>query len=126
LIVDKLGAPSQEELAQVENEQAARYVSGLRPKHKEPVGLEGLKALFPTASPSLLDLLSSLLRFDPRKRPTAAEALQHPYLEAYRDAPEDDLTVPEIEMDFEGQNPSKETLRQLVWEEVLLFQPWLR
>lgn len=126
LIFDKLGAPSQQELRLIENEQAAKFVAGLRPKHKEPTGAVAYASLFPTAPPTLIDLLCSLLRFDPSKRLTAEEALKHPYLEAYHEAPEDDVPIPHIEMGFEGQNPTKERLRELVWEEVLLFHPALR
>ncbi|KNB42856.1 protein kinase [Blastocystis sp. subtype 4] len=38
-----------------------------------------LSSLFPHASYEALNLLSSLLLWDPDKRPTAAEALQHPF-----------------------------------------------
>lgn len=85
-------------------------------------GRAGFGALFPSASPLLLDLVGSLLQFDPRKRPTAEEALAHPYLMAYRDAPDDMAEVPHIEMDFEGRSASKEELRQLVWREMCLVR----
>jgi len=77
------------------------------------------RSLFPLANPQLLDLIHQLLQFDPRRRPTAAEALRHPYLAAYQDAPEEALEVPVIEMDFEGRGASKEELRALVWQEML-------
>ena len=38
-----------------------------------------LKQLFTAADAVTLDLLESLLAFDPMKRPTALEALKHPY-----------------------------------------------
>ena len=38
--------------------------------------------------------MAKLLHFDPRQRPTAAEALEHPYLAAYREAPEEELPHP--------------------------------
>lgn len=34
----------------------------------------------PDADEGLVDFISYLLLVDPRKRPTAAEALQHPYM----------------------------------------------
>jgi len=127
LIVEKLGTPTADELAVIENEQAVRYITDLRNKEAKgappQTAAARLAGLFPKAEPLLLDLLSQLLMFDPAKRPTAAEALQHPYLAAYRDAPEEELPTPEIEMNFEAQSPSKDELRDLVYGEVLRYHP---
>lgn len=35
----------------------------------------------PQASPAALDLIASLCHWDPAKRPTAAQALQHPFFQ---------------------------------------------
>ena len=114
--------------ALIQNEQAVNYITGLKQKDATPhaTAVERLTAIYPKAEPKLLDLLAQLLQFDPAKRPTAAQALEHPYLAAYREAPEEDLPPPEIEMDFEMANPTKEELRQLVYEEVLHYHPDLR
>ena len=42
-----------------------------------------LAEVCPKASPEALDLMAKLLRFNPHKRYTAAEALEHPYLAAF-------------------------------------------
>lgn len=46
-----------------------------------------LTSLFPGASSSALDLLRKLLRFNPRDRITAKEALDHPYFTALKELP---------------------------------------
>jgi serine/threonine protein kinase len=129
LVVEKLGTPSPEELVVIENEEAVKYIMRLRHKDSEgpqPSVRARLTMLFANAAPLLLHLLAQLLQFDPAKRLTASEALSHPYLAAYHDAPEEDLPAAEIEMDFEQQSPTKEELRSLVWEEVLRYHPDLR
>eukprot|EP00697_Spironema_sp_BW2_P006180 gnl/Spiro4/18621_TR9987_c0_g1_i1.p1 gnl/Spiro4/18621_TR9987_c0_g1~~gnl/Spiro4/18621_TR9987_c0_g1_i1.p1 ORF type:complete len:304 (+),score=82.72 gnl/Spiro4/18621_TR9987_c0_g1_i1:88-999(+) len=45
----------------------------------EPAHAAPLRTLFTAVSDNALDLLSSLLRFDPAKRISTAEALSHPY-----------------------------------------------
>eukprot|EP00770_Monocercomonoides_exilis_P011635 MONOS_11579.1-p1 / transcript=MONOS_11579.1 / gene=MONOS_11579 / organism=Monocercomonoides_exilis_PA203 / gene_product=CMGC / transcript_product=CMGC / location=Mono_scaffold00588:22842-25580(-) / protein_length=662 / sequence_SO=supercontig / SO=protein_coding / is_pseudo=false len=42
-----------------------------------------LETLIPSASPPAIDLIRKLLRFNPASRPTAAEALQHPYFAGF-------------------------------------------
>eukprot|EP01018_Ginkgo_biloba_P007416 Gb_12807 [translate_table: standard] len=41
-----------------------------------------LSVLIPTASAEAIDLMASLCAWDPSKRPTAAESLQHPFFQA--------------------------------------------
>jgi protein kinase len=41
--------------------------------------LTPLSVLLPNASPEAIDLISNMCSWDPRKRPTASEALQHPF-----------------------------------------------
>jgi len=131
VIVELLGVPSEEELSFIHNPQAVTYIRNLRPKEESPGGAAGTRAspserfarMYPAANPLLLDLMAQLLHFDPRLRPSAAEALAHPYLAAYADAPEENLPMPEFEMRFEGEDPSTEELRQLIWQEVLHYHP---
>lgn len=44
-----------------------------------PLGGVGLRAMMPYASDSAIDLIGSLCSWDPLKRPSAAQALQHPF-----------------------------------------------
>jgi mitogen-activated protein kinase 15 len=45
-----------------------------------PTKPKRLRDMFPTASDDALDLLKSLMHFNPNKRLTAEQALKHPYV----------------------------------------------
>ncbi len=51
--------------------------------------------LFPRANPLALDLLAQLLNFDPAKRITCEQALNHPYLAVWHD-PADEPDCPSV------------------------------
>ncbi|XP_071724186.1 cyclin-dependent kinase F-4-like [Rutidosis leptorrhynchoides] len=44
---------------------------------------KSFREMIPSASEEAIDLIGSLLSWNPRKRPTALEALQHPFLSRY-------------------------------------------
>lgn len=44
-----------------------------------PLDGVGLRSMMPLASDSAIDLISSLCSWDPSKRPSAAQALKHPF-----------------------------------------------
>lgn len=72
--------------------------------------------LYPNATPVALDLLEKLLDFDPARRLTVEQALQHPYLETYHD-PEDEPTHSAFDFAFESVNRIDE-LKKLIQEEI--------
>ena len=59
--------------------------------------------IYPNASAVALDLLEKLLTFDPSKRITVEEALEHPYLETYHD-PADEPSHTPFDFSFEQYN----------------------
>ncbi|KAJ3315123.1 MAPK protein hog1 [Boothiomyces sp. JEL0838] len=60
------------------------------------------------------DLLSKMLQWDPKKRITAKEALEHPYFDEYKDGEEEVLNVVPFDWSFMEQNISTDEWKQRV------------
>ncbi|KAL0076408.1 hypothetical protein J3Q64DRAFT_1771659 [Phycomyces blakesleeanus] len=118
LILDVLGTPTMDDFYGIKSRRARDYIRSLPFKRRIP-----FSRLFPTASPMAVDLLEKLLTFNPEKRITVAEALEHPYLEPYHD-PNDEPDAPPINesfFDFDKYKDqlTKEQLKQLLYQEIV-------
>lgn len=85
LIFEVIGTPTEAELNMIPREKYRAIAKGL-PRRPG----KDFNKLFPTASPSAIDLLKKLLNFDATKRITVKEALEHPYLSALH-CPDDEV-----------------------------------
>ena len=74
-------------MEKIDNESARSYVASLPHYPRRDFLL-----FFVGANPTAVELLGQLLDMDPDKRPTAAEALDHPYLAKYHDL-EDEVSL---------------------------------
>jgi len=120
LILDVIGTPTLDEYYSITSRRSREYIRALPIRKRRP-----FTALFSNASEDAVDFLTKTLTFDPKKRITVDEALEHPYLAAYHD-PEDEPTVgaldPEyFEFDLHKDELSKDELKELLYEEVMSF-----
>eukprot|EP00668_Euglena_longa_P006393 GGOE01007611.1.p1 GENE.GGOE01007611.1~~GGOE01007611.1.p1 ORF type:complete len:626 (+),score=134.25 GGOE01007611.1:151-1878(+) len=96
LIIQMLGSPAEEDIFFPENENRVRaFIKKLN------VPLIDWKKWAPHASEQALDLISKLLVFNPAKRITIEEALEHPFISLYRDP------VEEEDMETDSLTPSE-------------------
>ncbi|KAF5310800.1 hypothetical protein D9619_008062 [Psilocybe cf. subviscida] len=122
LILDILGTPTLDEFYAITTRRSRDYIRALPFRKKRPFA-----TLFPNANPLAVDFLTKSLTFDPKKRITVEDALAHPYLEAYHD-PEDEPVAPPLdpeffEFDLHKDDISREQLKELLYEEIMSFQP---
>ena len=76
LILSVVGLPSAKFLSEIASDRVRSYINKLPQKDAVP-----LEKLYPDAPPPAVNLLSQMLKLDPRERLSAEKALEHPFLE---------------------------------------------
>jgi len=117
VIFDILGTPSEEDILQLKNEKAQRYLRSLPKKPQR-----NLSAMFPNIPDVGIELLECMLRFNPENRITIDETLEHPFFNDVRDV-EYEQNLTHQHMDFEDVPLSMQVIRELIIDEILLFNP---
>ena len=74
LIIDLLGTPKREDYDWIESEQVRNWIE------QSPIKPSQIDEIFNGYDPFAVDLVKKLLHFNPSKRLTAAQALQHPFV----------------------------------------------
>jgi len=117
LIVNVLGSPHEYDLEFIDTPrermfiESFPYTRGIHFSH-----------LFPQADPLAIDLLQKMLVFDPTKRITVSEALQHPYMaDLYDPWCNPPAEVP-INLDID-ENWGEQMIRKMMWNEMLHHHP---
>jgi len=118
LITKVIGSPDEEDLRFINSEKARRYIRSL-PKCERV----NLHKLYPHCNPLAVDLIDRMLVFDPYKRLTVEEALDHPYLASLHDLADEPAAEQPFVFEFEADNITEHNVRDLVYEEMLHFHP---
>lgn len=119
-VIEIIGSPSSDDLENIVSERTRKFVASLPYKERIPFTMR-----FPKASPLAADLLERMLVFDPARRISVADALEHPYLASLHDPSDEPICPTEFYFEFEPAELTKEDLRRLIYEEVLLYHPEL-
>ncbi|CAH1432379.1 unnamed protein product [Lactuca virosa] len=118
LITELLGSPDDSDLGFLRSENARKYVKPL-----PHIPSKTFQHKFPNLSPLVIDLAEKMLVFDPSKRITVEEALNHPFLQSLHEINEEPICSSPFMFDFEQATLSEEDVKELIWEETLKFNP---
>lgn len=117
VIIDKLGTPTEEDMEFITDPGARSYLRDLPPSKKKD-----FKKMYPYPGEEALDLLNKMLQFNPYKRASLKEILEHPHLRDVRD-PRQEITAKEpVILDFEDKDVSTEQLREYFVEEIIYYR----
>jgi len=114
-ILELTGRPSAEDIEAIQSSLAGTMLEAL-PQTKT----KALHEFFPTASDEALDLLKNLLKFNPNKRFTAEQALEHPFVAEFHnldDEPSCDRVI-EIAIDDNTKFSIRE-YRDKLYQEIM-------
>ena len=117
VIFSVIGTPSNEDIAA--SGKASEYINALPKMKGKP-----LESLFPEADPAAIDLLKKMLQFNPLRRVTAGEALEHEFFRGVRKKElERTAECPLEGPDFlESDTIDLKMLKQRTYEEVLWYR----
>nr|GEX16628.1 mitogen-activated protein kinase homolog NTF6-like [Tanacetum cinerariifolium] len=102
----------------IPSDNARKYV-----KQLPHVPTKTFQKKFPNVSPVVLDLAEKMLVFDPSKRISVEDALNHTFLQSLHEINEEPTCSAPFVFDFEQASLSEEDVKELIWKETLNFNP---
>ncbi|KAJ5288971.1 hypothetical protein N7478_002001 [Penicillium angulare] len=116
VITQLLGMPPEEIMSKITNDNTMKFVRSLPTRNRKP-----LSYYFPKTGHKALSLLDSMLQYNPRSRPSAAETLTSSYLVPYHD-PTDEPSAPEkFDWSFLESEYPLDLWKSLMYSEILDF-----
>jgi mitogen-activated protein kinase 15 len=85
-IIEVISRPSKEDISAIDSEFAAHILDNLL----EPQHPRTLESMYPMSDNDAIDFMRKLLTFNPLKRMSAAQALEHPFVAQFH-APEEEI-----------------------------------
>lgn len=122
LIINLLGSPGPQELANIPNEKCRRFIQSL-----PPIEATVFASVFGGQSVAAQDFLAKTLLWDASSRMSSEDALQHEYL-ATLHCPEDEptrLALDTSDFEFERRKVTCAALREEIFREALQYYPEL-
>jgi len=123
LIVDLMGTPQRNSCRLFQNDRCRKFVDTLHNTPGKP-----FEKVFQHATTSQQSFLKQVLAFDPDKRVSVPEALQHDYLNGLY-CPSDEPTrepLDTTEFEFERRKVTARALREELYREVIRYSPEAR
>jgi len=118
IIFSILGTPTEEDFSFVTDGKAIEYLKSFPIKKRAD-----FNELYPAATAEGLDLIKCCLQFNPKKRVSIDEAINHPFLIKVRDKSREQVAPGLITLDFEKEGDMPvERLRELFIEEIKSYR----
>ncbi|XP_019864495.1 PREDICTED: mitogen-activated protein kinase 14-like isoform X2 [Amphimedon queenslandica] len=114
-ILQICGTPDEEMMSKIDSDDARTYIRSLPTFAKK-----NFKEYFTGANPLAVDLLEKLLHLDPDRRPSAAEALEHPYFSWLHRSDDEPICDQQYTDETEDKDLDTEAWKRLIYDELLI------
>lgn len=118
LINEVLGTPTDDDLRDCTNTKARDFMNSLPKKPGIP-----FSNIFKNSPPEAIDLVAKMLTWDPTKRITVEQALEHPFVAKLHDPFDEPVTFPLDGFEFERNDITMQELKTFMWNEVIKYHP---
>eukprot|EP00828_Plagiopyla_frontata_P022678 TRINITY_DN2927_c0_g1_i1.p1 TRINITY_DN2927_c0_g1~~TRINITY_DN2927_c0_g1_i1.p1 ORF type:complete len:236 (-),score=40.48 TRINITY_DN2927_c0_g1_i1:122-829(-) len=122
LILKLVGTPSCEDMANIQSTKALDFLKKLPPKPKMNL-YDVLKVNYEPGIEQAVDLLENLLVFNPSKRYSAEQCLEHPFFASLRDPDYEINAGFQFDFDFENKKKPLAKIKGMIFDEMKTFHP---
>ena len=85
--------------------------------------VRSLQDMYPSCSSQAIHLVSQMLMFDPSKRITVEQALEHPYLASLHDSSDEPCASEPFVFEHDYEKLKEQQIRELVFQQALELHP---
>ena len=110
VIFEVIGTPSEDELGFISDSTSLAYLKSFHPRERKEFSY-----VYPSSSPVLIQLMNSMLQFDPRRRIAVEQVLKNSYFDEVRDISTE--TEAEIPADFEFEDMLEQARSEYIQDE---------
>lgn len=118
-IIEVMGTPDPNDLTWLPQDgPARRFINKCPPAIGKP-----LQDIYPKANPDSLEIASRMLTFNPHRRISVEDALEHKYFEGLHSKEDEPVAQSQVDWKFDSFKPTKKLLQNLVYAECAKFHP---
>ncbi|CAD8177060.1 unnamed protein product [Paramecium octaurelia] len=117
-IISVLGTPTPDDMKYIGNPNAINYIKSLPKRTKQ-----SFTQLYPKANPKVCELLTKMITFNPDKRYTVEQCLEHDYFDGLHNPEAEPRCDKVFDWSWDNFELKKETLQKMVYDESLQFNP---
>lgn len=115
LIAELLGSPDESDLAFLSHSSARTQIQAFLSGHSR----KPLATRFPNISPVACDLAERMLVFDPDKRITASQALEHAYISNLHDVTDEPTCHTSFDYDCYNSSLAVDQIKDMIWKKAV-------